>query len=192
MTSRDTSRRYSTGGYLDNHPTVATLLVSIDLALGGGISSTAVAACAVAMPAEPDPERAKEAKIVASSARITPKFQSFAIQLALELSEESLHANQERIQQENLRAEERRAQSMAEFRHRMEVKDDNTRQFCNYVLDRQDYVRPNGSIVTLPSEYNHSWVNEAGEYILNSDPTFDPKGSGSGGWTELEKYVPKG
>ncbi|HWD38571.1 MAG TPA: hypothetical protein VG944_06960 [Fimbriimonas sp.] len=180
--------------------TVEGTLLSLNASYGRGIPTYSQESGAyiigptliIATPESPDPQRVKEVQIVASSARITPDFRSYTIALALKISEANLEANRERIQQENRMMEERREKSMAEFRHQMEVKDDNSRQFCNYIRDQQDYVQPDGARVTLPMQYDHSWVNSAGEYILNSDPTFDPKGYGSGGWVQLQKYVPKG
>jgi len=47
-------------------------------------------------------------------------------------------------------------------------------------------------VVTLPSTYKFAWANGQGNYYVTDDPTFDPKGTGSGNgrWQVMDKYQP--
>jgi hypothetical protein len=74
----------------------------------------------------------------------------------------------------------------------MAAKDESTHQFCNYISDQQDFKPRSGPIVTLPSTYAHSWADGKGNYFLTDDPTFDPRGLGTGNWEKLEKATPQG
>ena len=141
----------------------------------------------VVAPAQASPARVKEGQIIASSVRMTPQFTSFVIKLALQMSEAGAQAareNGKRLQQD---MEDRREKSMADFRTHMAEKDANTHDFCNYILDRQDFKSANGTVVTMPSAYSHAWSNGSGEYVLTNDPTYDPRGTGAGDWQKMQR-----
>jgi len=60
-------------------------------------------------------------------------------------------------------------------------------QFSNYIRGVNQYALPDGkSTVTLPSGYNHAWVNGAGEYVLSNSPSYNPSQHFSGTWTEVK------
>ncbi len=141
----------------------------------------------IVTPPTPDPAKVKEAQIVSSSGRITPKFGQFCAQLALAKSQADLQASAERGRQFIQQMRQQTAQIKENFEARMAQKDADTHAFCNYILDQQDYTDHSGNVVTLPSAYTHSWTNGNGEYILNDNPTFDPKGIGLNTWQQLEK-----
>jgi hypothetical protein len=138
-------------------------------------------------PATPSPAKVHEAQIIASSGQMTPKFRSFCAQLSLEIAQAGLKATEERGRELVQQMRQHTAELHQNFMNQMAQKDANTREFCNYILDQQDYTDHSGQVVTLPMNYNHSWSNGNGEYILSDDPTFDPKGLGSGGWEQMQK-----
>jgi hypothetical protein len=60
-------------------------------------------------------------------------------------------------------------------------------QFSNIIRGVDQYAMPDGkSTVTLPSNYNHAWVNGAGEYILSNNPLYNPNQRLQGNWTEVK------
>lgn len=141
----------------------------------------------VVTPPTPSAAKVKEAQIVASSGQMTPKFLQYCVQQALAMSNASLQATEERGKELIKQMREQTAEIKDNFEARMAQKDADTHEFCNYLLDQQDYKDSSGNVVTLPSAYTHSWTNGNGEYILNDDPTFDPKGIDFSTWQQLEK-----
>jgi hypothetical protein len=79
---------------------------------------------------------------------------------------------------------------MANFRQQMAEKDAQTHDFINVIKDQADYKDSTGQVVTIPYLYDHSWSDGKGNYILNTDPTFDPKGIQTPGtWEQMEQVV---
>jgi len=142
----------------------------------------------VMSPASPSEAKVHEAQIIASSAQMTPDFQLYSAKLALAISNAGLVATEERGKELIKQMREQTQQIHDNFMDKMAQKDADTREFCNYILDKQDYADHSGNVVTLPSAYNHSWSDGNGNYILNDDPTFDPKKDlGKLGYQEMEK-----
>ncbi|MHB8638114.1 MAG: hypothetical protein ACYC96_16780 [Fimbriimonadaceae bacterium] len=142
----------------------------------------------VANPSAPSALMVKEMQIVASSMKPTPKFAAFCRKLTASLAKAQLNINKAAFKASNTNWHER---SMAAFRGQMAGKDANTHQFCNYILDQQDYRAQGGKTVTLPTAYNHSWSDGKGGYVLSGDPTLDPRGYGGGNWKQMFKATPK-
>jgi hypothetical protein len=70
----------------------------------------------------------------------------------------------------------------AAFEAQLAAKDRSTRNFCDYVLDRERYTDGN-TVFILPSGYNRAATNGQ-DYLLTSDPTYSPGGD----WHELKKF----
>jgi len=141
----------------------------------------------VVNPTKPAPSKMKEAQIVASSARMTPKFLSYCMRLVLAISSAQLHATEEQGKRLREQMAEQAAKRMDDFKAGMALRDAQTHDFCNYLLDRQDYKAQDGSIVTIPTTYDHPWENGQGQFVLTDDPTFDPHGLGPGDWKPMSK-----
>jgi len=135
-------------------------------------------------PSNPAGARIREARIIASTMRETPQFLAYHRKLTTALAKAQLQANAAELEANNADWHER---SMANFKGQMAAKDSNTHEFCNYILDQQDYKTKSGPTVTLPTAFDHAWSNANGEYLLSDNPAFDPRGYGSGGWERLEK-----
>ncbi|MGA2988082.1 MAG: hypothetical protein ABSG32_30235 [Terriglobia bacterium] len=57
--------------------------------------------------------------------------------------------------------------------------------------DVRTYRDPStGRTMELSNQYNHAWLNGANQYIMSDDPNFDPNGSLSGNWTQLQPVQP--
>jgi hypothetical protein len=132
-------------------------------------------------PSSPEPAKVKEAKIIAASMHPTAEFVDYRQKLTASLAQAQLNANEAELNAKNSDWHER---SMAEFRGQMAAKDANTHQFCNYILDQQDYQSKGGPTVTLPSGYKHAWTDGNGKYLLSDDSSSDSQG---GNWEPLEK-----
>jgi hypothetical protein len=103
------------------------------------------------------------------------------------MSTANLKATEERGRELRKEMAEQGEKRMEELKQKWAQNDANTHDFCNFLLDQQDYHDPSGSIVTLPNAYSHAWANGDGDYLRSSDPTFDPRGSGGGDWQEMKK-----
>jgi hypothetical protein len=71
--------------------------------------------------------------------------------------------------------------NMEAFKAEMAAKDKNTRNFCDYVLDRERYTDGHTEFI-MPSGYNRAATNGS-DYLLTNDPSYSP----SGDWHELKK-----
>jgi len=67
------------------------------------------------------------------------------------------------------------------FQQQIAAKDRNTRNFCDYVLDRSRYTDGHTEFI-MPSGYNRAATNGS-DYILTNDPSFRLDGD----WHELKK-----
>ena len=146
----------------------------------------------VIVPVKASASRVKEGQIIASSVRKTPQFNEFEGKLALQMAQAGAQAALENSRRQNQQMQDRHESLMADFRSHMAAKDASTHDFCNYILDRQDFKSSNGTVVTMPTTYNHAWTNAAGQYVLSDDPTYDPKGTGAGGWEKLQRTTATG
>ncbi len=141
----------------------------------------------IVSPANPAHEKVKELQLIASSMNMTPQFLAHWREVTTKLAKATLDANVLGRQYADAHWHEH---AMAKFRDQMEAKDANTHQFCNYILNQQDYKDQSGNVVTLPSSYKHAWADGNGNYLLTDDPTTDTRGYGSGSWQEMGKYRP--
>ncbi|MCC5806312.1 MAG: hypothetical protein JJU00_08280 [Opitutales bacterium] len=79
------------------------------------------------------------------------------------------------------------------FEQRMASQDRMSRSFSNAVRDVDDFRRPDGGSVSLPSHYNHVYSDSQGGYLLSKDPHFDPNRLDQrGGWQRIEPVRPTG
>jgi hypothetical protein len=134
--------------------------------------------------ANPSPAKVKETQIVLSTMRSTPDWNLKCAEIALRSAQQGLartEANGAALRAQFARDGERR---MANFRDQMGAKDANTRQFCNYILDQQDYKDPSGNTVTLPSSYKYAYANGQGQYYVTDEPDFDARGTD---WRPMSK-----
>jgi hypothetical protein len=142
----------------------------------------------VISPANPSPAKVHEIQIMASSSQMTPSFMNYCARLALGMSEAQYKATKERGKQLIQQMREQTQQIHDNFMDEMARKDADTHEFCNYLLDKQDYTDHSGNLVTLPTAYDHSWSDGNGNFVLNDDPTFNPKKDmGMLGYQELQK-----
>jgi hypothetical protein len=103
------------------------------------------------------------------------------------MANSSRQATAQRIKQMQIDFEENREKQMANFKEQMAQRDDFTHDFCNYLSDQQDFKSSNGTVVTIPTAYDHAWSNGQGGYYLTNDPTFDPKGTDFSTWEQMQK-----
>lgn len=148
-----------------------------------GVFAVGPTTCLVA-PSNPSAQKIKELQVTASSMRITPQFLEYWREVNTQLAAAQLGANAAALQYKNATWHER---SMAAFRDQMAGKDANTRQFCNYIQNQQDYKTRTGETVALPASYKHVWGDQNGNFLLTDDPTVDLRGTGSGDWKPLER-----
>jgi hypothetical protein len=47
-----------------------------------------------------------------------------------------------------------------------------------------------GKTMELSSQYDHAWLNGAGEYVMSDDPNFNPNAQLSGSWNQLQAVPP--
>lgn len=174
--------------------TVAVTNLVNDMAVGAGrfrsVQSTYVAGPTVVVvtPTSPSETKVKEAQIVASSARMTPKFLSYWSQLALAIARSHFRVTEEQGKRLRQQMAEQGEKQMEDFKERMSLRDTQTHEFCNYLLDRQDYKAQDGSVVTIPTSYNSPWENGQGQYVFSDDPHFDPSTLGPGNWQQMAKF----
>lgn len=138
----------------------------------------------IVMPEETSPTRIKEAQVAASSFRITPKFALFIAKLALERSKAALAETEREGKMRQLASEAERENRMDSFRKQMATKDANTHDFCNYLLDQQEFQAKNGDVLQAPTSYRYAYTNNAGDYLLSNSPTLGP---GMNEWEQLQK-----
>jgi len=54
----------------------------------------------------------------------------------------------------------------------------------------ESFYDPNANqAVQLPSGYSQAWSNPLGEYIVSSDPNYNPNQETNQNWTELNKQA---
>jgi hypothetical protein len=79
--------------------------------------------------------------------------------------------------------------AMANDRAKQASIDASAHNMVNYSLDRQDYTNPaNGQTVTAASGFNHQYVDQSGNTMVQSNTPMSNAQAVSEGWTEL---VPK-
>ncbi len=129
----------------------------------------------------------REAQIVASSMHMTPQFLDYWRKMTTAMAEAYLRGTAAALKENN---DTWHGRAMASFRDQMAAKDANTHDFCNYLLDQQDYRAPGGGTVTLPT-YIKAYTNSNGEYLISDNPQFVPSGAGSQVWEQLVKKTAK-
>lgn len=75
----------------------------------------------------------------------------------------------------------------ATVQHQSVVQSQEFDDFAHVQRGLEYYTDPNThEQLELSAGYEHSWVNATGEYILNTNPLFDPRQVLDGTWTELK------
>lgn len=64
--------------------------------------------------------------------------------------------------------------------------DEVNRRWDQHNRGLEDYRDADGNRVELPAGYNHAWISRGGEYIVTSNPNFNPNVEMKGDWTPLE------
>ena len=134
--------------------------------------------------ANPSPAKVKETQIAVSTMKSTPAWNEKCAEISLQISQQGLartQANGVALREKFARDGEQR---MSNFKAQMAGKDANTHDFCNYILDQQDYKDPSGNTVTLPSSYKYAYANNQGQYFVSDDAGFDARGTG---WRPMSK-----
>lgn len=141
----------------------------------------------IVAPANPAHQMVKELQLIASSMNMTPQFLAYWREVTTKLAKTTLESN---FIGQKFADAHWHEHAMAQFRDQIQAKDENTHQFCNYILGQQDYKDQSGNVVTLPSSYKHAWADGSGNYLLSDDPTTDLRGYGSN-WQEMGKCRPR-
>jgi hypothetical protein len=147
------------------------------------------------------------AKELTASFKVNPEWQNRVFQDGQAAAQQSMAASNAMFQQSmaNSRAQfgamvqrgqafQAQQQSsfnsaMANDRAKQAQIDASAHNMVNYSLDRQDYVNPaNGQTVTATSGYNHQYVDQSGNTMVQSNNPMSHAQAVSEGWTEL---VPK-
>jgi hypothetical protein len=82
---------------------------------------------------------------------------------------------------------------MAGWRERQASEDRVHRSFVNTVGGVDDFRTPDGSSVSLPSDYDHVFTDSQGNYILTNDAFFEPaRHAPKGDWKPIEPIRPSG
>lgn len=55
----------------------------------------------------------------------------------------------------------------------------------NVIRGVDEYSDGSGSTIELPSSYDHTWTNGAGDYIQSNDANFNPNSVKNGSWTQI-------
>ncbi len=76
------------------------------------------------------------------------------------------------------------------WQYRQESQDRVARAFSQVIRGVETFVEPGGNRVELTAGYGHAWSNGLGEYIVSSDPSFNPGRRLNGTWTELRPGPP--
>lgn len=134
-------------------------------------------------PSKPSAARIQEAKVIASSVRCNPQFAAYCVKLALQMANNARLVTAEKIKQMQRDFEDNREKLMANFKEQMAERDDFTHDFCNYISNQQDFKSSNGTVVTIPNDYDHAWSNGQGGVYVSKDPTFNPGGD----WESMQK-----
>jgi len=143
----------------------------------------------ITTPISTDPEKVKEARIVANTVQMSPQFGLYCARLAAEMAHaafDATSANGKRLIQQ---FREHTDQIIQDFKNRWEGRDKTVHDFCNYVTDQQDFKSADGTISTLPAYYSYAWKNDQGQYVLTDTPTFDPRGTDNSNWEPLKKTI---
>jgi hypothetical protein len=143
----------------------------------------------IVYPENPSSQRMDEAKLVAGSDRMGDAFCLYCAKLALAMAVGSREATERELKEftENMREEGVKRQE--QFREQMAAKDATTHDFCNYLLDQQDY-HLQGGIVTLPTSYNGWYDPVSSTLLVSADPHYVPSGAGMQTYEQLQKVRP--
>ena len=136
-------------------------------------------------------EQDKLFKLIASTIRVEPKWQTAVGQFIAQLTQ----ANQQR------KATNKKAWDDF-FTHAAQVTNGVTANMMagsdasvaaqsQFIRQVQTYRNPDtGATFELSNQYNHAWLNGNNEYIMSDDHSFNPNSSLNGNWTELQPVKP--
>lgn len=78
---------------------------------------------------------------------------------------------------------------MSSWQERQDSNARMARSFSNTMLGVDDYRNPDGTSVSLPSDYNSVYTDAQGNYMMSNDPHFDPNRIDQrGGWQQIERH----
>lgn len=150
----------------------------------------------VAARAPADRYAATEALFVtiAGSLTTTPEWQTRIDALQAELARiehqgrmasiEEFGRRQRQIAQTN---QEISDMQMSSWRERQDSNARMSRSFSNATLGVDDYRNPDGTQISLPSQYRNVFTDSHGNYMMSDDPHFDPNRLDQrGGWQQIE------
>jgi hypothetical protein len=81
--------------------------------------------------------------------------------------------------------EEIRQMYSRSYERRQRTYDRIYRNYSNYIRGVSDYKDPHsGDVVTMPSGYDHVWINRLGEYHLSNNPNYNPNLHGNQSWSQ--------
>jgi hypothetical protein len=71
------------------------------------------------------------------------------------------------------------------------VRDRLNEDFSHHIRGVEAYYNPyEERVVELPAGYDHVWTNRSGEYVLASDPNFNPNVGSNLDWQKIERRKP--
>jgi hypothetical protein len=143
----------------------------------------------IATPISTDPEKVKEAQIVANTAQMSPQFGLFCAKLAAQMAHTAFDITSAEGKRLIQQIRDHTDQIVEDFKSRWEDRDKTVHDFCNYVTDQQDFKSADGTINTLPAYYSYAWKNDQGQFVLTDNPTFDPRGTDNTTWESLQKTI---
>lgn len=132
---------------------------------------------------------------IAGSLSSTPEWQTRVDELQAEISRiehqgrmasiEEFGRRQRQIAETNREISE---MQMSSWRERQDSNSRMSRSFSNAMLGVDDYRNPDGSSVSLPSDYNRVFTDAQGNYMMSNDPHFDPNRLDQrGGWQQMQR-----
>ena len=132
---------------------------------------------------------------IAGSMSSTPEWQTRVDALQAEISRIEHEGRMASIQEFGRRqrqiAEANREISEMQMSSWQERQDSNsrmTRSFSNAMLGVDDYRNPDGSSISLPSDYSRVYSDSHGNYMMSNDPHFDPNRIDQrGGWEQIQR-----
>jgi hypothetical protein len=141
----------------------------------------------VLTPSNPTAQKVKEGQVIADSCRMTPEFMLYCAKLALGISDAELTATSERGKQLIRQMQANRDQIKKNFDEQIERKDTFTHEFCNYLMDQQDYQDGAGNILTVPNTFGSNWSDGAGHVLVSDETNFVPGQGWGTGWQRMSK-----
>ena len=139
----------------------------------------------ISAPEEQFPEAMRRAAVLLSSRSYDPTFFQQYMEVCQMMLTEMQRENQARLDAQ-FKSIMSNFQNLSErnrqkFNEQMAAKDQHTRAFCDYVLDRHHFSDGATEFI-LPSGFTHAVTNGA-EYVMTDDPNF----RAAGNWRELRR-----